>query len=167
MTIREEIQKGKSLETTLIINKDHNESMEDALSNLYNAEAPESYKQLQFKVMSHCTIDLARFTKLEFLYFYGARHVALENVPASVKTICFSRMGIETKIPYLPTLDRLIRLSDQMLCYSDLTKLYHKYRLHHFDYARVLGAPFPSLYPDYQYLEKEIVAELQRTGCRL
>jgi len=150
MSILDFLNESRKSETTLVV-KD--------LSDLEDYKNQESYDQLQIYNVCNCVIDLTNFKNVKILYMLCPGNVELRNLPDKLETIYFRMIASDVKIPYKATLKSIINLSSMGEQYVDFSNLYHKYKLHNFEFAplvRFISGVCYSLPTDYDLLESEL-----------
>ncbi len=82
--------------------------------------------------------DLHEFINAKTIYMYCPEDTELINVPPSVDAIYFRMPGDRVKLPYVETVKTVQNLSSMGESTVFFSGVYHKHRLHHFDYKKAV-----------------------------
>lgn len=133
MGIYHDLIKARDSTTTLIISD---------ISDLDNLLNPMMYEQIHIHfhdIIDNTIIDLGKFNNAKILYLFSPNNIELVNIPDSVESLYFRMILQNVKIPYKSTIKSIVNLSSMADNYVDFSELYHKYKLHHIDYSKVVG----------------------------
>ncbi len=139
MLFYSDIKANENNETSLVINKEHTGLMAEMFAILENCSSPEKYTQLSLNCMRGGKIHLSRFPNVKTLYLYSPSNLELVSIPDSLETIFIRIPGLNLQIPYKDTIKNVVNGSAMREAFIDFSKVYHKYKLHHFDYKKAVN----------------------------
>jgi hypothetical protein len=133
-----DIINNEKKETCLVLNRSQTGLMIEQFAILENCGNTDKYTQLSLYSFRNGKIHLSRFPNVKTLYLYSPSNLELVNIPDSLETIFIRIPGQNLKIPYKDTIKNVVNGSAMREAFIDFSKVYHKYKLHHFDYTKAV-----------------------------